>query len=265
MKNRSIFKRNRPGYEIRNKSEKEPTEIFLYDEIGFWGVTAEAFAKDLKAIKNAVTIRINSPGGSVFDGVAMYKAISDFKNPTTTIIDGLAASAASYVALAGDTVQMSEGAFMMIHDPYSMVVGTSGDMRKEADLLDKIRDEIAGFYVRKSEKSIDEIVAMMAEETWLNGEDAVEFGLVDEVLKKDPVKNSFDLTIYNNVPDVLTSSEDCGMQKPKVLENALRDAGLSRREAKTVLSNGLKALTLNQPEDDDIWAGLTKLHLSVKG
>ena len=168
MKNRAMFKNKRkPYYEINNK--KTVTEIYLYDEIGWYGVNAETFVKDLKAIKNDVVLRINSPGGSVFDGMAIYNAVKDFKHGITTIIDGLAASAASYIALAGDTVKMAEGAFLMIHDPMSLVIGSAEDMRKEAELLDKVRDQIAGIYQRKSGKSKKAIVELMKDETWFTG------------------------------------------------------------------------------------------------
>jgi len=166
--NKSLFKnKKRPGFEVQDKGDV--TEIYIYDEIGFFGVDAQSFAQELKGVKGEVKIRINSPGGSVFDGMAIYNAIREHKSKTTTIVDGLAASAASYIALAGDEVHMAEGAFFMIHEPYTVMVGTADDMRKEADLLDKINDQIVQFYAQKSGKTSDEIKVKMKDETWFNG------------------------------------------------------------------------------------------------
>lgn len=263
MKHRSLFKnRATPGYEVKNKANA-PTEVYIYDEIGFFGVDAETFVKDFRQIQGEVTIRINSPGGSVFDGMAIYNAIKDHKAATTTIIDGLAASAASYIALAGDRVIMAEGAFLMIHDPYSLVIGTSEDMRKEAALLDKVRDQIAGFYARKSGKDMAEITQMMADETWMTGKEAKEAGFADEVTEDNPAENLFDLSVFNNVPERLSKTADGDTPTRKDIEQALRHAGLSRQEAKAFYSGGKAAL---EPIDEDgTWAAIKSLELSMKG
>jgi ATP-dependent Clp protease, protease subunit len=254
MKQFKIFNRkgSSPGYQINNNGEQE---IYIYDEIGspggYWGVDPEQFAKDLKAMVGPVTIRINSPGGSVFGGMSIYNAIQSYEGGTTTIIDGLAASAASYIALAGDTVKISQGAFIMIHEAWSIAIGNASDFRKEADLLDKIDGQIAGFYARKTGKDLSEIQEIMTEETWFTADEAKEFGLVDEVIEKTkPAENLFDLSVFNNVPDALNQSKACETQKPKDFETALRDAGMSRREAKAVLADGLKALNPETEQED---------------
>lgn len=260
-KSESIFNRKgkSPGYQIQNKDEA--TEVYIYDEIGspgsWWGVDPEQFAKDLVAIDGDVVIRINSPGGSVWGGMSMYNTIKDFKGGSTTvIIDGLAASAASYIALAGDRVQINQGAMIMIHEAWACMCGNAGDLRKEADLLDKIDEQIAGFYARQTGKDLEEIQDAMTEETWFTADEALEWGLVDEVLEKEkPAENLFDLSVFNNVPDALDKSKDRETRQPKDFEKALRDAGMSRREAKAVLSDGLKAIetldTFPQPEEPE--------------
>jgi ATP-dependent Clp endopeptidase proteolytic subunit ClpP len=244
-------KSSSPGYQINKKKDEQ--EIYIYDEIGspggFWGVDPEQFAKDLKAITGPVKIRINSPGGSVFGGMSIYNAIQSYEGGTTTIVDGLAASAASYIALAGDTVKINQGAFLMINEAWSLAIGNASDLRKEADLLDKIDGQIAGFYARKTGKELSDIQDIMTDETWFTADEALEFGLVDEVIEKTkPAENLFDLSVFNNVPDALNQPEACETQKPKDWESALRDAGMSRREAKAVLAEGLKALN---PESEN--------------
>jgi len=118
----------------------EGAELSIYDEIGAYGVSAKAFLADLGKLSDAapLTLRLNSPGGSVFDAVAIYNALQRHTGTVTVTIDGIAASAASYIAMAGDTVVMPENAFLMIHDPSGMVMGTAADMRAMAEALDKI-------------------------------------------------------------------------------------------------------------------------------
>lgn len=266
MKNKffkSPFKRGQPGYEVQNKVNA-PTEIYIYDEIGFFGVDAQTFVQDLKAIDGDVLIRINSPGGSVFDGMAIYNAITERKEKTDTIVDGLAASAASYIALAGDSVSMSEGAFLMIHEPWSLVIGAASDMRKEADLLDKVNDQIAGFFTKKSERSLSEVKQKMVDETWFTGSEAKEFGLVDEIVEQVPAENLFDLSVFNNVPESLVNSFPGDMPARKDIEQALRQAGLSKSEARAFYANGKVALDHEEIEEDDIWAMMEQLKHTLK-
>ena len=161
-------------------------EVMIYDEIGYWGITAKKFCEDLAAIEaSSITLRINSPGGQVFDGFAIYSALQAHEAEVHVKIDGLAASIASIIAMAGDTVEIGPNAFVMIHDPSSYAFGNAADLRKEADLLDKLRDAIAKVYADKSGKPLDQIKAKMAEETWFTGDEALEFGLVDSIASDD--------------------------------------------------------------------------------
>jgi len=237
--------------------------MYIYDEIGWFGVEAQTFVQDLKAIKGEVLVRINSPGGSVWDGMAIYNAIQSRNEGTNTIVDGLAASAASYIALAGNSVSMSEGAFLMIHEPWSVVVGAASDMRKEADLLDKVNGQIAGFFVKKSGRSLSEVKQKMADETWFTGPEAKEFGIVDEVVEQAPAENLFDLSVFNNVPEKLTQPSDGDTPTRKDIEEALRQAGLSRQEAKAFYSSGKKAI---EPVDfDALYVAAKKIEMTMKG
>lgn len=173
------------GLQIR--AAAETAEILLYDEIGFWGITAADFARELAAVKAPrILLRINSPGGDVFDGLAIYNSLlqhAQSHNATIeTQIDGLAASAASFVALAGSRVTMAKNAFYMIHNAWGLVIGNKADMRSMADLLQQVDDQIAAIYAARAAKTAAEIAALMDDETWFNAEAAKEAGFVDEIL-----------------------------------------------------------------------------------
>lgn len=166
--------------ELRAATSDAPAEILLYDEIGQWGVTAKAFAATLaNAGAGPITVRINSPGGEVFDGLAIYNALKAHPGGVTTQVDGLAASAASYIAMAGSTVSMAESSMMMIHDAWGVVVGNRNDMRQTAATLDKVDGQMAGIYSAKTGKPVAEIAGMMDAETWLTAAEAKDAGFCD--------------------------------------------------------------------------------------
>ena len=184
----------------------------IYDEIGAFGIPAKTFLDELKALGPVaeLTVRINSPGGSVFDGVAIYNALKRHDAAITVWIDGIAASIASMIAMAGDEVVMPENAMLVLHDPSGLVAGTASDMRAMADALDKMAAAMVAAYRDKSGRDDAEIEALMAAETWLSAEEAVELGLADRV--EQPVKMAahFDLSRFRNPPPqlaaILTSS-----------------------------------------------------------
>jgi ATP-dependent protease ClpP protease subunit len=149
-------------------------EVLIYDEIGAYGVSAKGFLAELGALPDGtpLALRINSPGGSVFDAVAIYNALKRHTGTVTVWIDGIAASAASYIAMAGDEIIMPENAFLMIHDPSGLVMGTATDMREMAETMDKIAGSMTRGYAAKSGKPETEIAVLMAAETWFDAQDA---------------------------------------------------------------------------------------------
>lgn len=173
-------------YRILNLSS-DTAEVAIYDEIGYWGVTASDFMAELAGVdvKN-LTLRINSPGGDVFDGLAILNSLRNHKATVNVVIDGLAASAASFIAMAGDTVSMSPNSMMMIHEASGFCMGNSQDMRELADLLDKTSANIADIYARRSGRSSEEHRAAMKAETWYADQEAVDAGLADSVIGSDP-------------------------------------------------------------------------------
>lgn len=178
------------------------TEVLIYDEIGAYGVTAKGFLAELVALPEdaAIDLRLNSPGGSVFDAVAIYNALKRHPGEITVWIDGIAASAASYIAMAGDTIVMPENAFLMIHDPSGLVMGTAEDMRATAEALDKVKGSLIQGYAAKSGKPNDEIAALMAAETWLDATDALGLGFIDRIAEPVKLAASFDMARFRNPP-----------------------------------------------------------------
>lgn len=175
-------------WEIKNQSGNE-AEILLYDQIASfhdedWGYTnARALVKEIKALGNIknITLRINSVGGDVFQAQTMYNYLKSHPANITVRIDGLAASAASLVAMAGDKIIMPANSLMMIHNPSGLVWGESKDMKKEAAVLDMIRDIIASAYIEKTGLDREKINSLMDDETWLTAKEAHELKFCDEV------------------------------------------------------------------------------------
>lgn len=228
-------------YEI--KAKDEISEIWLYEEIGFWGVGAKDFMAELNGIKSPkIDLHINSPGGEVFDGIAIYNGIKNHSAKVTTFIDGIAASIASVVALAGDTVTMAENAMFMMHNPSGLVLGGAADMRKVADSLDKVRDSMVGIYSAKSKKPDAEIIAMLDEESWLDADEAQEAGFADVVSgKMDLAACAKFMPImtklgFKHIPQRITAHR--ALPSARDVERLLREAGFSSKQARAILAEG---------------------------
>lgn len=167
-------------YELRNQADR--VVVDLYDEIGLF-TPASDFVRDLRAIDaSTIELRVNSPGGSIMDGLAIYNALRDHPARVEAIVDGIAASAASWVTLAGDHVTMNRHSQMMIHDGMGLTVGNAADHRQAAELLDKLSDEIAGIYAERAGGTPQDWRAAMAAETWYSAQQAVDAGLADAVV-----------------------------------------------------------------------------------
>jgi ATP-dependent Clp endopeptidase proteolytic subunit ClpP len=204
-------------YTIRARASG--TEVLIYDEIGAYGVTAKGFLAELGALPDdaAIDLRLNSPGGSVFDAVAIYNALKRHEGDITVWIDGIAASAASYIAMAGDTIVMPENAFLMIHDPSGLVIGTAEDMRATAEALDKVKGSLIQGYAAKSGKADEEIATLMAAETWLDAKDALDLGFIDRIAEPVKLAASFNVARFRNAPPELVeaASEPDGAPTPE--------------------------------------------------
>jgi len=178
----------REWYRFQSKANDTTAEIFVYDEIGapsFFNehaVSAKQFIEELKALPESTTsiaVHINSPGGDAFDAVAIANALRDqiAKGRTVdTFVDGLAASAATIVAMAGSTVTMADNALFMVHNPFSLEFGTADDMRKTAEALDAVRDTIVATYQWHSPLDAAALSELMTAETWMDADEAIENG-----------------------------------------------------------------------------------------
>jgi ATP-dependent Clp protease, protease subunit len=239
---RSPFKPKAKGsYRIEAKSDE--ATVYIYDEISWWGVDAQQFVKDLEAVTaNTIHLRINSPGGAVFDGTAIYNTLKQHEATVITHIDGLAASISSIIALAGDEVRMGENAFFMIHEPWSIVIGMADDLRKEADLLDKVGGALSNIYQTKTGKSEQEILDYMAAETWFTAQEALEAGFID-VIENDKGEEKaqaslFDLSVFANVPESLINKKE--EPTAREVERILKDIGCSETRRKAMIAEGFK-------------------------
>lgn len=161
-------------------------EVFIYDAISEWGVSAGDFVRDLRAITAPkIDLHLNSPGGLVFDGIAIYSALKNHPAAVTSYVDGIAASAASFVAMAGDEIVIEKPAKMMIHNANGVVLGEADDMREMADLLDELSDTIAQVYTDRAGGTVADWRAAMRKTTWYSAAQAVEAGLADRIAGAD--------------------------------------------------------------------------------
>lgn len=156
--------------------------LHLYDEIGYYGITAADLVAELSQLQAAeLTVRLNSPGGDVFDGITIYNCLAGHPARIRVQVDGLAASIASVIAMAGDEVVMSPHSQLMIHDALTLCIGNAAEMRTAADLLDRCSDNIAAVYAERAGGEPAEWRERMRAETWFSAEEAVAAGLADEV------------------------------------------------------------------------------------
>lgn len=206
------------------------SELVIYGDIGesYWGdsVTASGVKAELDDMKGDISVRINSPGGSVFDGFAIYNLLKAHDGKVTVYVDGLAASAASVIAMAGDEIVMGDTAMLMIHDPWTMSVGDSAEMRKTADTLDKIKDSIVTAYAGKAaDLDVDQIASMMAEETWLTAGEALSMGFASAINASEAQISNLARPWINKAPTPEKVSDNV------VAQNAWRVSLESRRLA----------------------------------
>lgn len=194
------------------KSANQSADIFIYDVIGdSWdGTTAKQFAADLRALGSIKTLNIyiNSPGGSVDDGTAIYSNLRRHAARKIVHIDGLAASMASLVAMAGDEIRMANNALMMIHRPWGIAIGNEEDLIKAAGVLKKTGDMMVGTYAERSGASEADVAEMMADETWFTAQEAVDAGFADAISEDVQIAAlaQYDvtaLTKFKNVPETL--------------------------------------------------------------
>lgn len=179
----ATFNRTGPPAKLRSEVAADIASIYVYDVIdAYWGISAQAFAQAMLGARGkTVHLHINSPGGDVFEAQAMVAAIVNHDAPVHAFVDGLAASAATHLAIAASQVEMGTGAFFMIHQSWSMAFGNADDMTSMASLLGKIDDMIAGVYATKTGKTAADMLAAMQAETWYTAQEAVDAGFANSI------------------------------------------------------------------------------------
>ncbi|MER2190629.1 MAG: head maturation protease, ClpP-related [Solibacillus sp.] len=178
-------------FECRLTEDKEATEIIIYGDIGssFWGesISASDIDQALSQVKTSkIVVRINSPGGDAFDGIAIYNRLKDHPATVKVIVDGWACSAASIIAMGADELVMKMGAMLMIHEALTGLVGNKGDFMKAYDLLGKLDNSLIDIYMTKAKVERHEIEAMIKNETWFTAEEAIAIGFATAVTEEAP-------------------------------------------------------------------------------
>lgn len=195
--------------EFKNKGGAK-AEIWLYDQVGKdWfgeGISAKDFRSQLNALGKVdlINLRINSPGGDVFDGFAIYNALAQHPAKIVVDVDGMAASIASIIAMAGDEINMAENAMFMIHNPQGVAVGDASEMDRMRSLLDQIKGSLVNTYEKRTKNNAGQLIDWMNEETWMTADEAMQNGFTDKVTDPQEVFASFaQLKAFRNVPSTI--------------------------------------------------------------
>ena len=209
--------RKKGHFRAETKTGTDEATIYLYDmivdsdvEAEWWGgVSPKAFIEALNSIDaKTIHLRVNSPGGSVFAARAIEQSIREHKSEIVAHVDGLAASAASFLIMAADRVEMAPGSFLMIHKAWTLAFGNDEDLIKTAGLLTQIDASLVKTYAKRSGQPEDDIAAMLKAETWLDSEKSVELGFANLVAIEQPAKASaWDLSAFENAPNLSPAAE----------------------------------------------------------
>jgi ATP-dependent Clp protease protease subunit len=226
-------------YEIKNQAGTP--EVYIFGDIADtkWDddtTTAKDFIDAIKPLGD-FDLHINSPGGSVAAGNAIFNALRRHQGKITAYIDGLAASIASVIAMGADTVIMPENAIMMIHEPWSIVLGNAEDMRKAADMLDKFGSSIVTAYVEKTGMAASKVEQLMADETWMTAAEAVEMGFADEIerpIKAAACVDSRVLARFKNAPQGLLNGTGKPADRQTAKPQNLRELLLDKKTAASI-------------------------------
>ena len=193
---------NKNWYNIKAEASSKSADVYIFDEIGTFGLTAQSFIEEIKSYKDTpMSLHINCVGGDVFEGMAIYNVLKKRTARTTVYIEGIAASMGSVIALAGDDVVMAENSLFMIHNAWGGAMGEATEIRKTAALLDKISGEIADIYTKKTNLPYNRVKEMMDEETWLSADEAFNLGFIDSISDAIKVAAKYDVSKFKNITD----------------------------------------------------------------
>lgn len=234
---------DRPEWYKIEASANDQAEILIYDVIGWPYNDAGDLVRYVNSLGDKdILVRLNTPGGDVFDGMAIFNSLANHKGKVTIRIEALAASMGSVLAMAGKEIQAYSNTMMMIHDPWTYMAGNQYELREMADLLEKISGNMLDVYAGRSKIGKREMKEIMKAETWYTAKEAKEKGFINTILETGKAtKAQFDLTMYTNAPDGICSIEGRDLDEREI-ERALRDAGASRSFAKAIVAERFKPL-----------------------
>lgn len=208
------------------KTGPKQAELILYGIIDRWGdIDPRAVRDELKELGDVAElhVRINSEGGSIFDGLAVYNTLKGHSAKIVVHVDGMALSMASVIAMAGDEIVMAEGAMLMIHNPLWLAAGEAEDMRQAADVMDKLKDQLVGIYAGRTGQPTADIASLMDAETWFTAEEAIALGFADRQEDRMAIAATFDPHKFRNLPEHLRQASPTPTppeQEPPMAENA---------------------------------------------
>lgn len=243
-------------FEVKNISD-DTAEVRIDGVIGGgWlddeSVQAKKFIEDFNKIRSkSINLHINSPGGSVYDGFAIYNALVASKKAINVHVDGIAASIASVIAMSGDSINMPENTYLMIHNPWTFTMGNADQLRQYAGELDDLGEKIAKIYADRSGKDIKEIKQLLkgengADGTFIDANTALEMGLCTNVTENKKAAACVGLDAFDNLPESLQKISNANQKRS--LEDSLRDAGYSAAQAKTIASGKAQLATRDESE-----------------
>jgi len=247
---------NSNWFDIQNNAKSDTADVYIYSEIGSFDVNAKSFIDELKTIKDKnIDVHINSLGGSVFDGLAIYNALKNHSKKVTTKVEGIAASIASVVAMAGDKIEMAENSLFMIHNPFAMSGGDANELRKTASILDKIRNEIASIYASKSKHDSEHYISLMDVETWFNSDETLELGLINGITQPIKIENNYDISKFENITSeqintIINKSKTNVMAKTQN-ENVVETKEVSNDESLIGKIKSMLGVVKNAEGDED--------------
>jgi len=219
-------------------------ELLLYGEIGSWWdeLDAESVVRQLEYLnKDEIIVRIHSGGGLILEGLAIYNRLVQSTASITIYIDGLAASMASVIAMAGDVIRMPSNSWLMIHKPWNNVSGNADDMRRMAENLDGFEESTLGIYMKRFKGSEDELKEMLRNDTWINAKDALEMGFIDEITDAMEAAASIDLESFSNVPEAMRKSMASIQKAAQPAQTSLKENEIMTEEEKRAAEAKAKA------------------------
>jgi ATP-dependent Clp protease protease subunit len=243
----------KPGRVRVDAAAGDEAEILIYGDIGYgWydeGITGESISREIAEIDaDTINVRINSGGGLVFEGLAIYNALARHSARIIMHVDSIAASIASVILMAGDEIRISEGAQVMVHKPWSGLYGDANALRKEAEILDKLEGGIIDIYAARTGADRADLEAWVGDETWFTGQEAVDAGFADSMTpaKTKKAASSALFNLFKNAPKSLLAAADA--PEIREFETFLRDGeGLSNAQAKRIAAQAARGLDRDDP------------------